>query len=111
MSLNWKDAATTLLTAGSVALTVAAVQEWVSFISVRWAIAGMTILGVAACAVGSYNTANVPASYSLLMGGLVIAATVCAVLGLIFGAKGYAIAMASAVVILWLIATVRHAVV
>lgn len=111
MSLSWKDAATTILTAGVVTLAFAAVQEWLSFLSVRWTVVGMLVLGIGACAVGAYSTNTAPAYYSLVTGVLVAVAGLCVLLGLIFGAKGYAVALASAIVVLWFIATVRHAIV
>lgn len=111
MSLGWKDAGSTLLVAGTATLAIAAVREWVSFLTVRWAIAGMLVLGIGACAVGAYNTTNLPATYSIAMGTLVVAAAVTAILGFVFGTKAYPIVLAGLIGLLWIIATVRHAVI
>jgi len=111
MSLHWKDAGTTLLTAGVITLSLAAAYEWWSFITVRKAIAGMLLLGVGACALGAYNTNNVPAFYSIAMGALVIAAGVTILLGLIFGNKAYAVVLAVLIGLLWLASTIRHAII
>lgn len=108
MNLNWKDAGSTVLVAGIVTLAIAAVREWAPFLTVRWALAGMLILGIGACAVGGYSTANLPAAYSITMGALVAAMAVVAILGFIFGNKAYAVGLAALIGILWLIATTRH---
>ena len=111
MSLHWKDAGTALLTAGVVTLSLAAAYEWWSFLTVRKSIAGMLLLGVGACALGAYNTNNLPALYSVAMGALIVAAGVTALLGFIFGNKIYAVVLAVLIGLLWLVSTIRHAII
>lgn len=109
MSLSWKDGVSTLLTAGAITLTIAAVQQWSSAITVRWAIGGMFILGLLACAIGGMSPEKAPPLYLTAMGVLVIAAVLTGVLGLALNSKGFAIAMAVTLGVLWFVATIRHA--
>lgn len=109
MSLGWKDAGSTLLTAGAVTLAIVAIRDWASFVTVRWALVGMMLLGVGACAVGAYGGTDLPPLYSVGMGILVAGAIVTLLLGLIFGGKSYLVAMAVIIGLLWLITTIRHA--
>lgn len=111
MSISWKDAASTILVASTATLAVAAAREWASFLTVRWAIAGMLVLGIGACAVGAYNVTHLSSTYSVIMGTLVAAVTVTAILGLIFGSKAYPLILAGLMGLLWIIATIRHAVI
>lgn len=110
MNLGWRDMLAALLTVGTATLAAAAVWKWTTFITVRWAIVGMLVLGILTCAIGSYNAAALPPLYSILMGGLVIITSAAALLGLVFNAKAYVVVMAAGLVLLWIAATARHAI-
>ncbi len=111
MSLGWKDAGSTLLVGGVMALAVAVIREWASFLTIRWSLVGMLILGIGACAVGAYSPTHAPALYTITMGILVAASVTTVLLGLIFGNKVYVVMLAIIIGILWLSSTVRHALV
>ena len=108
MSLGWKDAGSTLLTAAVVTLAIAAVQEWVSFLSVRLAISGMLVLGIGACVVGASTSGSLPVIYTITLGVLVAVSLITALLGLAFGHKAYAVVLAILIGLMWFVSTVRH---
>lgn len=118
MRLTWKDAVTTLFTAGIVAVYIAFLQEagWPLIASVRGTTAAILVLGfVGGCAFGAVGDGygKGESSVSKMLIGITT------VLGVIALAAGiYALVTASAVMLavlfgatvaLWLTATLRHA--
>jgi len=109
MSLGWKDAGSTLTTAAVVTLAIAVVRGWTSFLTVRWAISGILILGIGACAVGAASGGNLPMIYSITFGVLVAASIITALLGLAFNNKAYVVVLAAIIALMWFVSTMRHA--
>jgi hypothetical protein len=108
MTLTWKDAAATALTALSVLVFAAAHQGWeVALVgdSVRWAGACMLVLGIATCALGS--PASGPANR--VLAALGVGALVLAVLTIATGSLTALSLLTLDVVALWAGSTLRHA--
>ena len=110
MSLSWKDAVSTILIAGIGLIALAVAGDWWPWLTIRWAVVGVSILGVAACVAGSDSSSELPDPYNTLMNVIVGIAAIAALLGLIFGHKSYLIILAALSGLLWLITTIRHAV-
>lgn len=114
MQLTWRDAAATALTAIIVALYVAylAGVEIATFTSVRAIAAAGLVLGLASCVVGAAPPnpgESKPTGYRW-MAALGVAALLAGLLALISGLQAALAVQVAAIVLLWLFATLRHAV-
>lgn len=107
MALTWKDAATTLLAIGTALLAYAKYQGWQN-----WAIAprlGFLILGaigIGMCALSSPSGS--PAIWTTVLSTLGVIALILIVLGLVTGSKLLFFGLAADILLLWLLATLRH---
>jgi hypothetical protein len=109
MALGRKDLAATALTA-LVVLTFAATHEgwnvWLVGDSSRWASAVALVLGALTCGLGSNQTTVMPVLFVIVGSFAVILAVVAVTTGSLTALSLYV----AADVLLWLAATVRHAV-
>ena len=117
MKLTFRDATTTALAALVVAATVAVTQGWAwpMLGSTRAGIVAVGILGVAMCSIGTRTEdmatkeAFVHHPGMILGSALGAVALVLLIAGLIVGTEALLVALASVLVLLWAIATIRHA--
>ncbi len=110
MGLTWKDALSTVLAGGIIALLYAKVQGWTTWLTTpRVGVLALGVLGIAMCASGSSNVQKGGPAVMLLsvLGGLTL---VLILLGLITGSVLYFYALAGTMLALWVLSTVRHAV-
>ncbi len=114
MRLTWRDAAATVLVlAGlTMALSVSQGWSWPLLGGIREAIVAMAITGLAACLVGApLERAYRTNPFGLLTTVIAMAALAFSIVGgLITGADQFLVALTGVTVMLWLMATVRHAV-
>lgn len=109
MALTWKDAITTIL---------AVLVAWFSYLMVsgykfplisgyRWATLVLLILGISMCAFSSAGpTSGGP--FITISSALGIAAFILIIAGFIFGTKTIFLITTGIILLLWLIATLRH---
>ncbi|MEO3808938.1 hypothetical protein ABGB17_08030 [Sphaerisporangium sp. B11E5] len=118
MRLTWKDAVTTICAAAVVAVYVCYLEGVaLAFVSgVRWTAGAVLVLGtVGGCALGSAGdltgrTATAATrAYNVVATALGVTALIAAVAALITANEVALAVLVYAVVALWLIATVRHA--
>jgi len=106
--LTRKDAAAAGLTALVVLTFVATHESWnVPLVggSHRWAAAAIALLGIATCGLGSPGT-DAPSKASMVLG---ILALPLAALALAFGSLTLLSLLVTDTVLLWALATIRHA--
>jgi hypothetical protein len=109
MSLSWKDVVTTVLAGVTGALVFVRLQGWHSWLmSPRWGILVLGILGVVMCAAGASGVR--PGSWATGLSVLGALSLVIMALGLITGQVVFFYALAADMLVLWLLATLRHAV-
>lgn len=110
MALSWKDAATTGLAAGTGLLTYAKYQNWQGWLTgPRLGIIVLGVVGILMCALGAGEPMSSGSIWSMglsIMGGL---ALVLIIVGLITGGRLVFYALAADILVLWLLATLRHA--
>ena len=110
MSLGWKDAAATVLTAGAIVVTYAKVKgfDWPLLGSWRMASAVLLVIGLGTCILigsDSIPAKNVWTTSASILGGL---AFLLAVANLLFNNQVVFLTLASDIVILWAITTLHH---
>jgi len=117
MKLTYRDAITTALAGLVVAVTLAVTQgwSWPMFGSPRTGILAVGILGVAMCSIGTRSEDMATKGEFLHHPGMVFGSVlggvtlVLLIAGLIAGTEGLLIVIAGALVLLWAVATIRHA--
>ena len=110
MRLNVKDVAATGLTCLAVLVFTAGIQGWnVALVgdSRRWAAGAIFLLGAVTCALGRPAERGGPATR--VLGGLGVLTLCLAAASLITGSTVAVALLTAAVVLLWIGATVRHA--
>ena len=118
MKLTIRDAITTALAALVVAVTLAVTQGWAwpMLGSPRAGIIAVGILGVAMCSIGTRSedmaTKNAFVHHPGMIVGSALGAVALVLLiaGLIAGTEALLIVIAGVTVLLWAVATIRHAV-
>jgi hypothetical protein len=116
MKLTWRDGVTTALAVlvGAVAVAVVQDLDWPLLGSTRSAIVTMGILGYAMCMIGIRGSA-MTSGKDLARGPFMIAASVLgaialvlAIVGLVVGTETMAVLLAVDLLVLWMVATLRH---
>jgi hypothetical protein len=118
MRLTYRDVITTTLAGAVVAVTLAVTQgwDWALLGTPRAGVLALGLLGIAMCSVGTraadMATAEELRRHPAMIAGTVFGAIalVLLVVGLIVGTEAWLVALALDLMVLWLIATVRHAV-
>ena len=108
MTLNRKDAAATALTALCVAVFVATHEGWGIWLvgdSHRWAAGVISVLGIAACSLGTPGK-DAAAKLMSVIGAVAAALALVAVVS---GSLTPLSLLVAAIVLLWAISTWRHA--
>jgi hypothetical protein len=109
MALTWKDAATTVLAAGTGLLAYAKYQNWGSWLSgARLGVLVLGVVGVLMCALGAGDPMPAGSVWSIGLSILGILALVLVAAGLITGSSLVFYALAANILVLWLLATLRH---
>ena len=117
MKLSYKDAITTVLAALVVAVMLAVTEGWAwpMLGSTRAGIVAVGILGVAMCSIGTRSedmaTRNAFVNHPGMIVGSALGAVALVLLiaGLIAGSEALLVALASVLLLLWAVATIRHA--
>jgi len=117
MKMTYRDAITTVLAAMVVAITLAVTQGWAwpMLGSTRAGIVAVGILGVAMCSVGTRSEDMATKDAFVHHPGMIVGSTLGAVAlvlliaGLIAGTEALLIVLAGDLVLLWAVATIRHA--
>jgi hypothetical protein len=117
MKLTYRDAITTALTTLVVAVTLAATQgwDWPMLGSPRAGIIAVGILGVAMCSIGTRSedmaTKNAFVQHPGMIVGSALGALTLVLLiaGVISGTETLLIGITAVMVLLWAVATIRHA--
>jgi hypothetical protein len=110
MSLTWKDAAGTVLTAAAALVTFALLKgfDWPLLTSWRMGVLALFVIGIAACVTISMGEVpekdgwNITAS---VIGGV---AACLILLGLIFNSKAIFLLLAGDIIVLWILTTAHH---
>lgn len=114
MRLTWRDALSTVLVLAGLLMALSVVQGWGWPLlgGVRAGIVALGIVGVAACALGAPRESFYYRDPFGLMTTLIvmIALAVAIVGGLIFGTQEFLVVLMVVTAMLWVMATVRHAV-
>lgn len=107
MSLGWKDAAATLITAAAAVVTYARVKgySWPLLGSWRMGTLALLVLGIGACAAGAVPNKDAWTTVASVLG---IAGMVIGLLGLIAGSKLAFLLLAADIVLLWAVSTMHH---
>jgi hypothetical protein len=110
MALSWKDAVTTFLALIVFGFSYSIAQGiHIPFVpNFRIATLVLLILGIGMCAMSSANGQSSP--YVTALGVLGFLSLTLIIAGIITGAKVVFLATAGTILLLWLLATVRHAV-
>ena len=117
MKLSYKDAITTVLAALVVAVTLAVTEGWAwpMLGSTRAGIVAVGILGVAMCSIGTRSEDMATKDAFVHHPGMIVGsalgavALVLLIAGLIAGSEALLVALASVLLLLWAVATIRHA--
>ncbi|MGZ3416116.1 MAG: hypothetical protein ACXVAT_20065 [Isosphaeraceae bacterium] len=114
MRLTWKDALSTVLVLAGLLMALSVVQGWGwPFLSgVRSGIIALGVVGVAACALGApRESLYYRDPFGLMTTVIVMIALVVAIVGgLIAGTQQFLIVLMVVTAMLWVMATIRHAV-
>lgn len=114
MKLTWKDGVSTGLVALGLLMAVAAVQGWgwPLLSGVRAGILALGIVGLAACVLGgSLDRFYYTDPFGLMTSVIAMGSMALAIVGgLIFGTQEFVIVLAAVTTMLWVLATLRHAV-
>jgi len=114
MRLTWKDALSTVLVLAGLVMALSVVQGWgwPLLSGVRSGIIALGVVGVAACALGAPRESFYYRDPFGLMTMVIvmIALAVAIVGGLIFGTQEFLVVLMVVTAMLWVMATVRHAV-
>jgi peptidoglycan/LPS O-acetylase OafA/YrhL len=109
MALTWKDAITTLLALLVIGFSyLMAIGYKIPLItSYRWATVVLLVLGIGMCASGSAASNNQSSwiTFASVFGSL---AMILILAGIITGSKMVFLALSGTIVVLWLVATLRH---
>jgi hypothetical protein len=112
MRLTWRDGVTTLLMALVVAVALAVTQrgDWPLLGSYRSGVGVLGVVGITMCSIGSSLEASSFRSplvrFASVLGGV---AVVLIVAGLIAGTETLFLTLAADIAVLWVVATLRHA--
>ena len=110
MTFTWKDGLATILAAAAVALAWAASQGWQSWLTTPRI--GILVLGLAGVVICAQNAPTPEAPiWTGLLSTLGVMTLVLAITGLVLGAAWLLYAVASGIVALWLLTTIKHMVV
>jgi len=117
MKLTYRDAITTVLATLVVAVTVAVTQgwEWPLLGSARAGIVAVGILGIAMCSIGTRSEDMATKEAFSHHPGMIVGSALGAVAlllliaGLIVGTETMLITISGVLVLLWAVATIRHA--
>ena len=114
MRLTWRDAVSTTLVAAGLLLALSVTQSW-GWLGLSGVRAGIIVLGVAgfgACLVSAPTERFYRSDPFglLLLGVLILALAFTIIGGLIFADMSYLVALMLVVVMLWALATLRHAI-
>jgi hypothetical protein len=117
MKLTSKDAITTILAALVLAVTLAVIEGWAwpMLGSTRAGIVAVGILGVAMCSIGTRSEDMATRDAFVHHPGMIVGsalgtvALVLLIAGLIAGTEALLIVLAGDLVLLWAVATIRHA--
>ena len=112
MTLTWKDAAATVLTAIAVLVYAAAHQSWDVWLigsSNRWAAAVVLLLGVGACAMGTAGPEMGKHSSTRVLAAIGSLALVFGLWALAMGSLTALALLVVCTVVLWAGSTLRHA--
>jgi hypothetical protein len=114
MRLTWRDAVSTVLVLAGLMMALSVIQGWGwPFLGgVREGIVALGVAGVAACVLGSPRERFYYKDPFGLMTTLIvmIALAVAIIGGLIFGTQQFLVVLMLVTAMLWVMATVRHAV-
>jgi len=117
MKVTYRDAITTVLAALVLAVTLAVTQGWAwpMLGSTRAGIVAVGILGVAMCSIGTRSEDMATRDAFVHHPGMIVGsalgavALVLLIAGLIAGTEALLIVLAGDLVLLWAVATIRHA--
>lgn len=117
MKVTYRDAITTVLAALVVAVTLAVTEGWAwpMLGSTRAGIVAVGILGVAMCSIGTRSEDMATRDAFVHHPGMIVGsvlgtvALVLLIAGLIAGTEALLIILAADLVLLWAVATIRHA--
>lgn len=117
MRLTYRDAIATVLVAAVVAVTLAVTQgwDWPRLGSVKAGIVAVGVLGYAGCMAGTRtrdmaSVAVLKEHPGMIVGSILGALTLALFVGgLIAGTEAWLIALSVTLVVLWFVATARHA--
>lgn len=110
MKITWRDAITTISTAGAVVFATAYYQEydWPLVSNINWVICGLAALGLITLAAG-FAFDKLSNDYWDLVGvSLALALGSITALGLSYPASGYVITMLIGVIVCWLASLIHH---
>jgi hypothetical protein len=114
MRLSWKDAVSTVLVLAGLSMALSVVQGWGWPLlgGVRSGIIALGIVGVGACALGAPRESFYYRDpFGLMTTVIVMIALAVAIIGgLIFGTQPFLVVLMVVTAMLWVMATVRHAV-
>lgn len=114
MRLTWRDGLTTTLAVLVILVALAATQgwDWPLLGSERSAIGVLGVLGYAMChAAGTPNAfLSMRGGYRTLASALGVVALVIVIVGLIWPSETWVVLLAADILLLWVVATVRHGV-
>jgi hypothetical protein len=111
--LTWRDGVTSLLAGLTVLVAFAAVGGWGWPLlgSYRAATGVLAVVGISMCALGGpSSSASTRDTFTVLGSVLGVVALGLVVVALVTGAAAPFVALAGTIVLLWLIATVHHAI-
>lgn len=108
--LTPRDAVGTIVAALTVLAYVANVQAWGYLESNRWAAATMLAVGLVGCPLAArLEEENLRSAPIVLLGALGVVALLLGILAIVTGAQWVLLALTIVVVVLWVGATLRHA--
>jgi hypothetical protein len=109
MALTWKDGATTILALLVLGFSylMATGYKFPLISSYRWATVVLLVLGIGMCALGSARL-DTQSNWISLANILGVVAFILIIAGIITGSKMIFLSLSGTIVVLWLVATMRH---
>jgi hypothetical protein len=110
MSITWKEGITTLAVAGAVALERAYTfkWDWPLLSSTRWALTGIAILFAVSYVFSYVLDKSRTDGWSFTANAIALAGALLVILGLVFTANEYVVALMIATVVFWVSAIVHR---